>query len=285
MKRNQSSELFNPIILSISSFFLIILSLISHPLNGQFKNTNTFQSVQEAFTDGVIDGYNIYLPQSAKNGENFPVILYLQCEEGIGGGIGKALKWGLPSMILQSNKNSETLNQYLLDSFIVVVPHMKDGSFNERQWYNQEQAIQYLLDKVIHENNVDESRIYIMGHGRGGHGTWGLSAKMDIFAAAVPICGAIHGIRMYNKLYNLPIWIFHNNEDKLVSYKETKRVLAKLESGQSTFTRKTNVYFSNEKEIRDNKLLTTYQKEGHNAWDATYSSPDLYRWLLSKQKS
>ena len=49
-----------------------------------------------------------------------------------------------------------------------------------------------LIDKVVEENSIDLSRIYIVGHSMGGFGTWNaLWNRPDFFAAAIPISSVV----------------------------------------------------------------------------------------------
>jgi len=64
----------------------------------------------------------------------------------------------------------------------------------------------YVADK---KNQVDPSRIYVMGLSMGGYGTWdAIQRKPDFFAAAVPICGGGDS-SLAHKLTKLPIWAWH----------------------------------------------------------------------------
>ena len=37
----------------------------------------------------------------------------------------------------------------------------------------------------------------------------------------------------------------------------------------------------NKRDFGGNAKLTIYPENGHNSWDATFSNPEVYKWLLS----
>lgn len=76
-----------------------------------------------------------------------------------------------------------------------------------------------LIDKVIAENNIDKSRIYIIGHSMGGFGTWNaLWNRPDFFAAAIPSAGVLFPQYERKKIAHIPIWFFHGDKDTVIDY-------------------------------------------------------------------
>jgi predicted peptidase len=123
-----------------------------------------------------------------------------------------------------------------------------------------------LLDEVIKRNDIDEERVYITGLSMGGFGTWDLAAySPERFAAIAPICGG--GNTLDGKLLiNLPAWVFHGAEDKVVpaSFSESMVTAIRRAGG--------------------GPKITIYPHTGHDSWTETYENPKLYAWLLKKQR-
>ncbi len=236
---------------------------------------------------GVIDGYNIYLPVNYKaKGKQYPILVFLQGGLGVGGAIADINQWGLPRLISEESDLSTERNQYLLDSFIVVSPHMTEGDFSERQFYNQEAAFRNIIKQVLGFCNADRSRVYLTGLSRGGHGTWGLASKMnDVFAAVVPICGGLHGVADFEALTEIPIWTVHNTGDNLVGYGETEKAVRKIEqlSGQE-FLVITTLDPKEEAYLQHDKIFSSLDREGHDAWTDTYNRVYIYKWLLKHHR-
>ena len=123
-----------------------------------------------------------------------------------------------------------------------------------------------LLDEVVESNDIDEDRIYITGLSMGGFGTWDLAAySPERFAAIAPVCGG--GNTLDGKLLiNLPTWVFHGAEDKVVpaSFSESMAAAIRKAGGRPK--------------------VTIYPHAGHDSWTETYENPALYAWFLKQQR-
>ena len=126
--------------------------------------------------------------------------------------------------------------------------------------------VEKLLDFIQKKYNIDSSRRYVGGLSMGGMGTFELVARNpDYFAAAFPICGAGNP-NWSNHLKTTPFWIFHGEEDEVVSV---------------DFSRKMYKALSKEKaSVR----LTIYPEVNHNSWENAFSDPDLMYWLFSNKR-
>ncbi len=126
------------------------------------------------------------------------------------------------------------------------------------------QAAEELLDKVIADYSVDESRLYVTGMSMGGFGTWDIiSRNPDKFAAAIPVCGGVD-VTYLEVLKGMPIWTFHNDGDTIVSSQGTKLASGILKG--------------------DNFTYTEFKSTAHDAWTAAYSTETLTEWLFSQVK-
>ena len=234
---------------------------------------------------GDVDGYLVYLPLSyEKSKKEYPVIMFLTGGCGVGGDISDLQCWCLPRTIQKAlrKQNIDLENEHkklMLDSFIVVAPHMTDGSFEERQFFEQEVAIAKMLDDVQNEYRVDASRVYLTGSGRGGHGTWGLATRMpERFAAIAPIRGMRFGITDYQTLASMPIWIGHNQDDDEVEFEETEAVVAKLGEMGTEFFHIESEDASSVPYLSHSKILTSCEDE---CWPDLYAFAPLYKWFLN----
>ena len=125
--------------------------------------------------------------------------------------------------------------------------------------------VEKLLDLIQKKYDIDETRRYVGGLSMGGMGTFELVARNpDYFAAAFPICGGGNP-HWSNLLKRTPFWIFHGEDDGVVSV---------------DFSRKMYEALSKEKaSVR----LTIYPKVNHNSWDNSFAEPDLMHWLFSNK--
>jgi len=200
--------------------------------NASDSHPGNFYTIETNFPSSTIDGYNLYIPKSCTDeSDPFPVLVFLQGGLGVGGNVDVIYNWALPKILRETNELKSELDQLRLNTFIVLMPHISNGQF-----YENEIAINEILDEVLNNYNADENKIYLTGLSRGGHGTWGLASRIPKrFAAMAPICGAPHGVRDYKAFVNLPIWTSHNIEDDIVGYGGTKEAVNKIEnlSGES----------------------------------------------------
>lgn len=124
-----------------------------------------------------------------------------------------------------------------------------------------------ILDKVVQENSVDKSRIYVMGASMGGYGTWDFVMRYPkLIAAAVPICG-VGDPSMAKKIRKIPIWAFHGDKDKVVPLSGSTDMIESLNSLKKSKAR-----------------LTIYKGVGHNSYELAWKESELIDWIFSQKK-
>ncbi len=82
-----------------------------------------------------------------------------------------------------------------------------------------EKDVMNVLEIVRKEFNVDEKRIYLMGHSMGGAGTLHLGVKYpSIWAALAPVAPAAFGISpdSLSKIKDMPVLFVHGDADEVV---------------------------------------------------------------------
>lgn len=85
-----------------------------------------------------------------------------------------------------------------------------------------------VLKEMRREYNIDENRIYLMGHSMGGYGTWSVAVNHpDLFAALAPISGGgtppvVMGLK---KIAHIPWLVTHGDKDPTVSVEESRRMV------------------------------------------------------------
>ena len=127
-----------------------------------------------------------------------------------------------------------------------------------------EQLLEFVRYWRTHEN-VDQSRIYLMGASMGGYCAWQLAmTRPEWFTAMVPICG---GGMYWNapRLKALPIWAFHGSEDATVLPRESEKMVSAVNR------------------VGGNAKLTIYEGVAHNAWTPTFQNEKMWDWLFSQK--
>jgi predicted peptidase len=212
-------------------------------------------------TQSIELNYLLFLPKdyAATPAKKWPLILFLHGSGERGTNIWKVAVHGPP-------KNVDANADF---PFIVVSPQCPEGQI----WSTD--VLLRLLDEVVDQYTVDETRVYLTGLSMGGFGTWNLGMSYpERFAAIVPICGGGEMINVLlssrekgDALKSLAIWAFHGAKDPVVPVEESQRMVeaAKKVGAQ---------------EVK----LTIYPEATHDAWTQTYANPELYQWLLKHQR-
>ena len=231
--------------------------------------------------DTNVDGYTLYLPESHETHEGtFPVLVYLQGGYGVGGEIGSITNWGLPRLIRDESDLSDERNKLLLDSMIVVSPHITGGDY-----YDHPEAVRRILDTVMANYKADASRVFLTGLSRGGHGTWGLASRLpDTFAAIAPIAGSPDSITDHGALASSAIWVAQNTGDRF-PHEDILDAVEKIEErGEVEFLRIAQSRATGTNYLDHRYVFSSPTVDGHDAWTEMYSSVEFYKWLLKQQR-
>lgn len=156
-----------------------------------------------------------------------------------------------------------TYRHLMNEKVAILAPQCPEGEY----WDTK--AVYALLKNVMEKYPVDKDRIYLTGLSMGGWGTWKLAdERPELFAAVAPVCAPMHRpahSRACEQLEDKPVWIFHGALDDIVPVDDSNRMYDKLKTCSTTVN------------------YTVYEDANHNSWDATYSNPDFYKWLLSQR--
>lgn len=210
-----------------------------------------------AVSDGGNIPYLLYLPENySADGPAVPLMLFLHGRGESNGPLSIVAKWGPPRRL----EAGESMK------YLVVSPQCPRESF----WSADDQQTR-LLELLAHIRNtyhIDEDRIYLTGLSMGGFGTWRLASDHpEMFAAAVPVCGAGDPNKVSN-LVKLPIWAWHGTEDNAVPFQKSVEMVEAIKNAGGTRTR-----------------FTSLEHIGHASWQAAYQSGDLYQWLDQQRAS
>ena len=126
-----------------------------------------------------------------------------------------------------------------------------------------EQLIQHFLKK---ENEIDVSRVYLVGKDMGAFGVLDLAARNPkLYTAVVAVSGVIEPSRMKKK--KVPVRLYHGVDDRVVPIQYARDLAAVLQSNSN------------------GSDLVEYQDTKHDdAWDMAVSASEFMEWLFEKQK-
>ena len=161
--------------------------------------------------------YSLYVPTKYDKEKAFPLIVALH---GLGSSARRIIRY--PGFTSHAEKHG----------YLVVAP----TGYNSRGWYGargkgggregdpenlgelSEKDVMNVLALVRKEFNINEKRIYLMGHSMGGGGTWHLGATYpDIWAGLGPIAPASpRSMEGLDKITHIPVIVIQGDQDRLV---------------------------------------------------------------------
>jgi predicted peptidase len=123
------------------------------------------------------------------------------------------------------------------------------------------------LQSLLKSEAIDPARVYITGQSLGGIGSWAaIATHPELFAAAVPVCGA-WDVADVPKMLPVSVWAFHGGEDKTVDTQFSRDLTAALTKAGGT------------------AKYTEYPGVGHPSWMKAYDETDMWAWLFAQKKS
>jgi len=182
--------------------------------------------------------YALFVPSSYDKEKKTPLVVALH---GLGGN---------PQQIIRSRGLVDLAEQH---GYIVVAPM----GYNSKGWYGvkgrggpgqgkddppnlrelSEKDVLNVLELVRKEYNVDDKRIYLIGHSMGGAGVWHLGTKYpDMWAGLAPIAPAAFGQPTgLDKIKKVPVIVVQGDKDTLVKPEGTRRWAEKLKELSMTY--------------------------------------------------
>ena len=252
----------------ISGIICMVILLSIHDANSQ---TSRFESGKYINSKGDTLNYRLLTPD-ANPARKYPLVVFLHGSGERGNDNEKQLQWGVQNF---------ATDQMMINhpSFVLApqCPTKQTWSNIGRKRGSREMKLTpipakplellfELINQVIQKNPVDTTRIYITGLSMGGFGTYeALERNPQLFAAAVPVCGAGDTSRAPS-IAHIPIWIFHGAEDATVDPLCSLDMLeALLKAGA-------------------HPGITMLPEVGHFSWLGAYSDKNMMEWLFRQHK-
>lgn len=199
--------------------------------------------------------YYLYYPEEyeVNEEEKFPLLLFLHGGGESGDSLVKVKRNGPPKLLARGKKFP----------FLILAPQNP----HKKMWWDTRALVQ-LLDTIVENNRVDKKRIYLTGLSRGGWAAWEMAVQYpEKFAALAVVCGMtpVPYASWLDK--NMPIWVFHGEEDQSIPISESENMVKAL---------KTMGY-----DVR----FTRYPGVGHDSWNKAYNTEELYEWFMQQRRN
>jgi predicted peptidase len=201
--------------------------------------------------------YRLFAPAKYDKTQTYPLILWLHGAGSVGSDNFKQIS----EASLRGTHTWTTAQNQAKHPAFVLAPQSRNGS-----WTTDLQLVVELLDSLKSEFPIDTGRVYIAGQSMGGFGTWDyITARPDLFAAAVPLCGGGDPSRA-SRIAKIPIWAFHGADDPTVPVSESRDMIAAVQKAGGS------------------PRYTEYKGVGHEVWLKAFQEPGLVEWLFSQHK-
>lgn len=217
--------------------------------------------------------YKVFAPADHDAGRRRPIILFLHGSGERGTDNLAQIRVGL-GPALQRNPACFPA--------IIVLPQVPPDA----RWTGPAAAVALAaLSEAEREFHTDPDRVYLTGMSMGGTGAWLIAYRHpDRFAALLIVCarllrtdgsaepivdsehGSIHAA-LAKRLRDVPIWLFHGDEDDVVPVEQSRRMSKALRTAGSS------------------ARYTELAGVGHDAWDAAYDSHEVTEWLFAQRRA
>ena len=259
--------------MKISTIIYLTLCAIS-PITVQARDMGLNKDYSKyVFVDSFANElpFRMLTPPSLEEGKNYPLVLFLH-------GYGERGDDNEKQLELGGSIFSNPVNIGKYPAF-VVFPQCSEKSWTEKVEQKTfmpgasvpkeskiEQSVMALVRDLVTEHPIDTSRIYIVGISMGGIAAYDLVCRYpDVFAAAIPICGAVNPDRLTDAK-DVKFMIFHGGEDEEVPPICGREAYRKLCSVGAAVD------------------YIEFAGIGHDCWTAAFNYPDFLPWLFAQKK-
>lgn len=211
--------------------------------------------------------YRFLQPKATKEGEKYPLVIFLHGAGERGDDNAAQLKHGVGDFVKRADSHP---------CYLIAPQCPREKRWVEVDWSapshdlpeeagDQMAMIRALIDEALAKYPIDANRIYITGLSMGGYGTWDAVARYpDLFAAAAPICGG--GDPKHAKIFaKLPLWCFHGDEDQAVPVARSRAMIEALKAAGGE------------------PKYTEYPGVGHDSWSRSYADDAFLDWLFAQK--
>ncbi len=159
-------------------------------------------------------------------------------------------------------------------------PRLKEGVLGK--------VLEYIDTELTVKYKIDADRVYCLGHSMGGAGTFtAVYQHPNRFAAAIPSAGIFFPWLDAGRIADVPLWIFHGNDDKVVNYVGSRNPFERLQrlGANTKLTTVTGVghaatlSFNYTGDDPEKGYLTEY------ASDRPDKTDDVWDWLFRQKRS
>ena len=221
------------------------------------------------FKEGEAEvNFRLLKPKKLDETKKYPLILVFHGSGAVG--TNNTSQMGVLSKMWLLPENREKYQAYILSPQFPIRSsnYHLDESRNVKVSESNEHLNLVLksIDSLIIKENIDPSRIYVMGFSMGGATTSNaISKRPDLFAGAINVSGISQFDKM-DELTKMPIWIVHGSLDT------------------DNFPQ-SNFKFFEEMKTKGNVFLWEYKDKYHNNILSAELVDEIPKWLFKQTKN
>lgn len=211
--------------------------------------------------------YRFLKPSKIEKNKKYPLILVFHGSGAVG--TNNTSQMGVLSKMWLTSENREKYQAYVLSPQFPIrssnyhLDETRNVKFSESNEHLD--LVLKSIDSLIIKENIDPSRIYVMGFSMGGATTSNaISKRPDLFAAAINVSGISQFDKM-DELLKMPIWIVHGSLDT------------------DNFPQ-SNFKFFDEMKTKGNVFLWEYKDKYHNNILSAELVDEIPKWLFKQTK-
>ena len=235
----------------------------------EIKSLDYFDFKAGKFKEGEAEvNFRLLKPKKLDETKKYPLILVFHGSGAVG--TNNTSQMGVLSKMWLLPENREKYQAYILSPQFPIRSsnYHLDESRNVKVSESNEHLNLVLksIDSLIIKENIDPSRIYVMGFSMGGATTSNaISKRPDLFAGAINVSGISQFDKM-DELTKMPIWIVHGSLDT------------------DNFPQ-SNFKFFEEMKTKGNVFLWEYKDKYHNNILSAELVDEIPKWLFKQTKN
>ena len=258
--------------------FLTPFFFFGHHIAGAHGFHGAGDLVNSSYTKNIFSNgskqtmpYRLLSPDCIEAGCKYPLVVFLHGHGERGTDNEKQLIHG--GAVFTNPRNQEQYPAFVV--FPQCNGHAWTSKFNANAFLPDadvpdetlnEKMVMGLISELITTYPIDIDRIYLMGISMGAIATYDLTCRHpEVFAAAVPICGAVNPERLSN-VRNINFMIFHGQADSEVPVICSRQAYKTLRG------------------LGANVDYIELDGAGHECWHYAFNHPRLLPWLFAQER-
>jgi len=217
--------------------------------------------------------FMVFLPSDWTMDKKHPVCLFLHGAGGVAN-VDNIRTQSLTRMLLTQEYAAKV-------EHIVLIPVAPS-----RGWLDKFPFVMSLVDMALSELSGDPNRVALAGQSMGGNGAWNLATQHpDRFCAVVPICGFAGQGKgedlppaLVSALLSKPLWVFHSEDDTIVSVENSDRVVNALKAAGATDATLKYTRYPPGVTPQAGPLV------GHASYELAFADEGLWPWMSSHRR-